>query len=589
MAEYNSIDSTVASALVEGTESNDSIKVYGNHSTVQALGGDDIISVNGGRHDSGIWLEGDETNLIDAGAGNDSIGVFSRGVSVYGGAGNDSVNVKRAHTYAEGGAGNDLFYFNRLDTNDNLTDITIAGGDGNDTIEMNPYYTNYYSSPYSDQGMIKMLVTDFSGDDAIRIDENYYGDYDGAYNSYRTLTQEVQGGNVVISDNASVMSSGGNTATQDIAPKISITLQGVSDISQVADAKYYVYHNNTPRAYATFGEFFGVTSKTSVDPVKPATETTVTPVTSTTTTKTETTTTTTTTTTEENTSTTVMPSSTTVMPTSTTETPTSTTVTPTTVSTAQNDTTSSGGTVINNYYGDVYNVTGNSGTVVVGSSVEGGVGNTVIINKYGNTYTYSEGDKVINNYQQGEVVRLDDYQGLDDIKGNSFYIKSQSGRLEIQNMRDKFIGYSAFNSEVIAYSYVAGSAGNIDGRDKSQAEILIGADHQNNQILAGNGGASVWGGNGGADTLFGGDGYDEFFFAQGSGGDVIQNAGSNDIVNLLGMTLDQIADVYVSQEQVHINFTNGEFLQVKGNSGVGYRLENQTYVCNQATGQWSTK
>ena len=156
-------------------------------------------------------------------------------------------------------------------------------------------------------------------------------------------------------------------------------------------------------------------------------------------------------------------------------------------------------------------------------------------------------------------------------------------------MRDKFIGYSAFHSEVIAYSYVASGGGNVDGRGKSQAEILIGADHQNNQIFAGNGGSSLWGANGGADTLIGGDGYDEFFFAQGSGGDVIQNAGSNDIVVLLGVTLDQIADVSVSMEQVHISFTNGEFLQVKGNSGVGYRLQDQTYVCNQSTGQWSTK
>ena len=67
-------------------------------------------------------------------------------------------------------------------------------------------------------------------------------------------------------------------------------------------------------------------------------------------------------------------------------------------------------------------------------------------------------------------------------------------------MRDKFIGYSAQNSEVIAYSYVASGGGNVDGRGKNQAEILIGADHQNNQIFAGNGGSSLWGANGGADT-----------------------------------------------------------------------------------------
>ncbi len=245
--------------------------------------------------------------------------------------------------------------------------------------------------------------------------------------------------------------------------------------------------------------------------------------------------------------------------------------------------------VINNYYDDIYNVTGSSADVVDSSSVSSNDSNTMIINKEGNTYTYSGGYKIISNYQEGEVVRLDsDYQGI-DLNGNNFYVKSSSGQLSIQNMRGKVIGYSAGDDNVIAYSYVASVGGNIDGRGRNQTEILIGADHQNNQIFAGSGGSSLWGGNGGADTLTGGDGYDEFFFAMGSGGDVIQNAGSNDIVNLLGVTLDQISNVYVSQEQVHIEFTSGEFLQVKGNTGVGYRLENKTYVCNQSTGEWSTK
>ncbi len=206
------------------------------------------------------------------------------------------------------------------------------------------------------------------------------------------------------------------------------------------------------------------------------------------------------------------------------------------------------------------------------------------------TYIYNEGNKVINNYTPGEIVRLDitDYQGF-TFNDQSFFINSGSGQLEIQDSRDKFIGYSDSNNNIIAYSYMASGGGDVDGRGKNQAEILIGADNQNNQIFAGNGGSSLWGGNGGADTLTGGDGYDEFFFAIGSGGDVIQNASSNDLINLLGVRSDQISEVFVSTEQVHINFTSGEFLQVKGNNGIGYRLENQTYVCNQSTCEWSTK
>ena len=117
---------------------------------------------------------------------------------------------------------------------------------------------------------------------------------------------------------------------------------------------------------------------------------------------------------------------------------------------------------------------------------------TTSLNKDSNTWTYNGGDKVISNYHEGEVVKLaSDYQGI-DLKGNSFFVKSSSGRLEIQNARDKVIGYSAGN-EVAVYSYVASGGGNIDGRGISQAEIIIGGDNTDNQIYAGAGGSSLCG------------------------------------------------------------------------------------------------
>lgn len=67
-------------------------------------------------------------------------------------------------------------------------------------------------------------------------------------------------------------------------------------------------------------------------------------------------------------------------------------------------------------------------------------------------YSYDGGYKIIENYQQGEIIRLNsDYQGI-GLSGNSFFVNSSSGNLEIQNARDKFIGYSASNSDVVAYS-----------------------------------------------------------------------------------------------------------------------------------------
>lgn len=211
------------------------------------------------------------------------------------------------------------------------------------------------------------------------------------------------------------------------------------------------------------------------------------------------------------------------------------------------------------------------------------------LEKNGEIYNYSGGDKVINNYQQGEVVALtSDYQGI-DLNGNSFFVNSSSGKLEIQNSRDKFIGYSGGDENVVAYSYVASGAGNVDGRGKSQAEIMIGGDNSNNQMYAGSGGSSLWGGNGGNDTMTGGAGYDEFFYAVGSGNDVITGVGDNDIVNLLGVNLSQITYAEVSYSDISIGFTDGGKLKLEGQAATGFRLEGVTYAANRSTGAWYTK
>ena len=108
-------------------------------------------------------------------------------------------------------------------------------------------------------------------------------------------------------------------------------------------------------------------------------------------------------------------------------------------------------------------------------------------------------------------------------------------------------------------------------------------------MYAGKGDASLWGGSGGNDTLVGGDAYTEFFYTNGNGHDVIQNAHSTDIVNLLGVSLNQISSYSFSESYVSLQFSDGGSLRVNGNSNVGYRVENQVYVCNQSTGQWTTR
>ena len=245
--------------------------------------------------------------------------------------------------------------------------------------------------------------------------------------------------------------------------------------------------------------------------------------------------------------------------------------------------------------GDYTDMSGNNGTIINNSTVTGDVtnvttvDNSVVIIKEGDTYTYNGGDKVITNYQQGEKVMLaSDYQGI-GINGDSFLVNSSSGTLEIQDSRDKFIEYTADNGETVAYTYVAGTEGKIDGSDKSEAAILIGADNADNEIVAGEGVSSLWGGNGGNDKLIGGNGQDEFVYAIGSGNDVVQNASSNDVINLLGISLEQISGVDVNIGQVNLNFVDGGNLTIEGNSGAGFKLGDEVYTVNQSTKEWSTK
>lgn len=475
------INSTDNGAVVNGSDANDNIRLYGNHSTVNAAGGDDIVSVNGGRHDNGVWIDGDESDRINAGSGNDSISIYSRGATVYGETGNDTVTINRDYTFANGGDGNDVLHiFGGYSTS--VEKITLTGGAGNDTVEIEPHYNKN----------IGVIVTDFSNEDTFRLDDIYFGI------SSRNLTQNNSTGNVVIQD------------TSENQP-LNMTLQGVSDISQVADAKYIRYYEGVPYGSSTFGELFGVSSSSTNS---------------------------------------------------------SSTGTNTNSGSENSTTSGSGGgdTIINNYYGDVY-----------------------IINVSGGVYVYNGGNKVINNYQQGEVVRLDsDYQGI-DLKGNSFYVNSSSGQLEIQNSRDKFIGYGAGNENVSAYSYVASGGGQVDGRNKGAAEIMIGGDNSDNQIFAGDNGSSVWGGNGGADSMLGGAGYDEFFYAPGSGNDLIGNADENDLINLLGVTLDQISSAEVNDNEISIGFNDGGNLKIDGSSNVGFKLEGVTYAANRADKTWTTK
>ncbi len=542
----DTIDNSANLVTISAGEGNDSIENIGSNVEIYLDDGDDYVSIYSG---SDIKIYG--------GTGKDSVNSHQDKVSIYGGADNDSIfNDGGDNVFISGDEGNDniLNYFGQY--------LTISGGTGNDYI-YSEHFNNYngathHNSISGGDGNDKISLDGYSNTNTINGGSG--DDIISFYASNYNLIQYAYG-----DGNDTIIGFRSNDTLQITTPKSFETMTGGNDLYFIFDNGSITMKNVTSANVVTIAGGDSTTETTTTS----ATETVTTAA-----------------------------STTTTVTTVTTETATITTTTEITIPTVDTTTLASGGDTIinniNNYYGDYYDMSGNNGTIIINSSVEGDVtnnttvDNSVTIIKEGDTYTYNGGDKIIDNYQQGEVVKLaSDYQGI-DLKENSFFVKSSSGQLEIQNSRDKFIGYSAEN-EVVAYSYVASGGGNVDGRDKNVAEIFIGGDNANNQIYAGSGGSSLWGGNGGTDTLIGGEGYDEFFYAVGSGNDIMQSVGDNDLVNLASVNLSQISGVDVKVGQVNINFVDGGSLQVQGGSGVAYRIAEGTFAVNQSTKQWSAK
>ena len=224
-------------------------RVYVNckHSTVYANGGEDSIGLD-------YWSS--EYDVIYGGAGNDFISdrssaVYANYCSLYGEAGNDLIVVSGDLCYADGGTGNDTLYvfYNVHSYTTNLHSMTCLGGDGDDLFVMcgdsnvsiagGIGSNTYRFDPYSGTSYHnEVTVTDFTSDDVIEFYTEYYrgGNTDGSELNYKYDSD----GNVVLYDQ--------NTGF------FSMTLEGVTDIREIAGVKYHSTKKDT-----TIGEIFSIT------------------------------------------------------------------------------------------------------------------------------------------------------------------------------------------------------------------------------------------------------------------------------------------------------------------------------------------
>ncbi|MBQ7629817.1 MAG: hypothetical protein IJS81_06345 [Selenomonadaceae bacterium] len=200
--------------------------------------------------------------------------------------------------------------------------------------------------------------------------------------------------------------------------------------------------------------------------------------------------------------------------------------------------------------------------------------------------TYEGGNKTVTNYAGEKINYHTDFTGI-GFNDTDFIINSSSGSLTIQNARDKVIDV-AINNNTIAYVYMASGGGEIDGRNISQFEIIIGGNNASNIIYAGSGGSSLWGGFGGTDTLTGGEGYDTFFYGKNDGADVINNAGSIDLVYLYDISLSDISEIGFGANQINLKFASGGTLQVNSaeNLSPTIQLAEGDFKFNHSTNTW---
>lgn len=129
----------------------------------------------------------------------------------------------------------------------------------------------------------------------------------------------------------------------------------------------------------------------------------------------------------------------------------------------------------------------------------------------------------------------------------------------------------------------------IDASDSSGTNILVGS-FDSSVIIGGSGHSSLWGGSVENDTLIGGDGADVFFYLHGNGNDVMQNVGTNDVVNLLNVNLNQISAIGLEDKTLSFGFDDGNTLKATASGDdITFQLgDGSRWTFNHSSQSWRT-
>ena len=117
----------------------------------------------------------------------------------------------------------------------------------------------------------------------------------------------------------------------------------------------------------------------------------------------------------------------------------------------------------------------------------------------------------------------------------------------------------------------------LDVSDFYHDATLVGSLTDENVIYGGHGTNSMWGGGYGDDTLVAGEGANEYYYLTNNGNDVIVGAKDDEIVNLLGIDLnnynvDSLIDAVSDTESTEIKFNDGGSVKVANGAAVQFKI-----------------
>ncbi len=202
-------------------------------SAVYGTTGDDTVSIGGANvylqlgngADSVVSAADADKAYVDAGAGNDSISISGKQVTVYAGAGDDVVSIKGDQAYVEGGAGADSIVVDGKSS-------TVYGGDGNDSV-----YANVTSglidlgggNDFASVAGDSLTVSAGDGNDTVSVGGNYVTVDGGAGND--SIVAAGNYANITAGDGADTVSIGGASVTASGgAGNDVISVQGASAV-----------------------------------------------------------------------------------------------------------------------------------------------------------------------------------------------------------------------------------------------------------------------------------------------------------------------------------------------------------------------